>query len=136
MDPISRSQAQHEGRKKFFTGKPCAHGHVAQRYVSTGACVVCLKSSVNEWRKEATTAANQRLKRLFVVKAHPDDHAALFALAQALALDRGVILTAEPVAAPAAPQTRSRELIQQDRARILGVTLATAPEPEPPALGN
>ncbi len=27
---------------KFFTGKFCRRGHIAQRYTSTGACVVCV----------------------------------------------------------------------------------------------
>lgn len=29
--------------KTYFTGKPCRKGHVAERYVSTGHCVVCQK---------------------------------------------------------------------------------------------
>lgn len=27
--------------KTFFTGKPCAHGHVAERYTSSRQCVTC-----------------------------------------------------------------------------------------------
>lgn len=38
---IGRTQALMEGRKFYFSGKPCRRGHVAQRYCSTGACVVC-----------------------------------------------------------------------------------------------
>lgn len=50
------------GAKFFFTGKPCSHGHIAQRYVS-GSCTECKaidrakKSEENaayarQWRKE------------------------------------------------------------------------------------
>lgn len=47
------------GAVKYFTGKPCIHGHVADRYVSSNACVICT-SEMNaqqttskgiEWRK-------------------------------------------------------------------------------------
>lgn len=39
----SRSEAITAGEKYFFTGKPCKHGHVADRYVGNGGCVECLR---------------------------------------------------------------------------------------------
>jgi 5-methylcytosine-specific restriction endonuclease McrA len=39
---ISRGAAKAAGLTRYFTGSPCPHGHVAQRMVSTYACVVCL----------------------------------------------------------------------------------------------
>ena len=29
------------GKDTYFTGKPCKHGHIAERHVSTNACVDC-----------------------------------------------------------------------------------------------
>ncbi len=39
---ISRSEAAEKHLAKFFTGKPCKRGHIAERYVSTGNCCECL----------------------------------------------------------------------------------------------
>lgn len=37
----SRSEARAAGSTRYFTGKPCPHGHVAERMVSDRQCVVC-----------------------------------------------------------------------------------------------
>lgn len=39
---ISRQAAHIAGKRRFFTGTPCNNGHVAERYVSNGACTACL----------------------------------------------------------------------------------------------
>jgi hypothetical protein len=44
---ISREQAAALGRKTFYTGQPCKHGHVAPRYVTNAGCLDC----VSKWRK-------------------------------------------------------------------------------------
>lgn len=41
MEIISRKEAEARGLKFFFTGKPCKHGHVSQRYCSSGVCAEC-----------------------------------------------------------------------------------------------
>ena len=38
---ISREDAQKRGLSRFFDGEPCAHGHVAERYVGNGRCAAC-----------------------------------------------------------------------------------------------
>jgi group I intron endonuclease len=38
--PRTRTEAKRMGAKKYFTGEPCTHGHVAPRYTK-GQCVVC-----------------------------------------------------------------------------------------------
>ena len=38
--PRTRTEAKRTGAKKYFTGEPCSHGHVAPRYTK-GVCVVC-----------------------------------------------------------------------------------------------
>lgn len=38
---ISRQTAQLKGKKRFYTGEPCVHGHDSERYVSSGGCIDC-----------------------------------------------------------------------------------------------
>jgi len=38
---IGRNEARALGLKRFFTGKPCKHGHVAEHEVSGGKCMEC-----------------------------------------------------------------------------------------------
>lgn len=40
---ISRSEALSQGLKRYFTGKPCKHGHVAERLSSDRSCMECAK---------------------------------------------------------------------------------------------
>ena len=41
MNLISRKQARADGRKHYWTGKPCPVGHISKRLVSTRACTAC-----------------------------------------------------------------------------------------------
>lgn len=36
--------------KRYFTGKPCKRGHIAERHVTGGACVECKREAMREWR--------------------------------------------------------------------------------------
>jgi hypothetical protein len=38
---IGRDEAKALGLKRFFTGKPCKHGHVAERGLSNPGCMEC-----------------------------------------------------------------------------------------------
>lgn len=40
---ISRQEAKELGINKWFTGKPCKHGHLSQRLVTSQACCECRK---------------------------------------------------------------------------------------------
>ena len=40
MQIISCKDAKALGLKRYYTGKPCKHGHIAERHV-TGGCAVC-----------------------------------------------------------------------------------------------
>lgn len=40
---LSREEAKARGLVRFFTGKPCKHGHVAERFVSGRVCCECQK---------------------------------------------------------------------------------------------
>ena len=46
----TRAQAIKDGDKLYFTGKPCKHGHVAERFVF-GACYECKKNTDKNYRK-------------------------------------------------------------------------------------
>ena len=41
MDVITRKEAKERWLPRYFTGKPCPHGHVAERWASTSRCVEC-----------------------------------------------------------------------------------------------
>lgn len=51
---ISRKLAKEKGLKHYFTGKPCKHGHISERYTSNNICVDCQSVSNNKhWSKYA-----------------------------------------------------------------------------------
>jgi uncharacterized protein (DUF924 family) len=41
MEIITRKEAQEKGLPRYFTGKPCKHGHVCERLVSQKVCIEC-----------------------------------------------------------------------------------------------
>lgn len=43
--PASRKEARQSGSKYYFTGKPCAQGHLCLRFSSCCACVECQAAS-------------------------------------------------------------------------------------------
>ena len=47
---ISRTTAKRNGMKRYFTGKPCPQGHVAERRTSTYACTACHAERLLKWR--------------------------------------------------------------------------------------
>ncbi len=55
---ITYSQAKALGLKRYFTGKPCKHGHVAERCVANCICAEC-----GNGRVRARYAANPELGR-------------------------------------------------------------------------
>lgn len=42
MEKMSRATAARNFARRYFTGKPCPAGHVAERYTSCGVCVECV----------------------------------------------------------------------------------------------
>jgi 5-methylcytosine-specific restriction endonuclease McrA len=55
---IQRKEAKARGLKRYFTGKPCPHGHIAERAVNTGICLICRRAISKKWK-----AANQEQVR-------------------------------------------------------------------------
>ncbi len=50
--PQERARALAEGKTRYYTGKPCKHGHIAERQTSNGTCVVCLQNRHSQWQKD------------------------------------------------------------------------------------
>jgi 5-methylcytosine-specific restriction endonuclease McrA len=67
--------------KRYFTGKPCSHGHVAERFVAHGQCLECnvqwakanpelRQRAFRKWREANREAVLAKMARYR--KAHPD----------------------------------------------------------------
>ena len=46
---VTRDQAKAAGLKRFFTGQPCKHAHIAQRQTVNGLCLGCKKQPTKEY---------------------------------------------------------------------------------------
>ena len=66
-DIIGRDEARALGLKRFFTGKPCRRGHVAERGVSNLECMECSRGRSREWRaanlKKSRERARERARK-------------------------------------------------------------------------
>lgn len=71
MQIHTKAQARELGLQKYFTGKPCKHGHLSYRYLSGGVCIEChaayaasisekTKKYLSEWRAKNPSYANER----------------------------------------------------------------------------
>lgn len=63
---ITRAEACAQGLKRYFTGKPCKHGHVAKRNTDCGGCIECRR----KWRTD--NIDQMRAHRSAWVKRNPD----------------------------------------------------------------
>jgi hypothetical protein len=50
MEIISRTEARNKGLPRYFTGKACPHGHIAERTVGGKHCVECNKVGSEKYR--------------------------------------------------------------------------------------
>ena len=58
---ISRKEAKAQGLKRYFTGKPCKHGHVAERIASNGKCLECKRADYTyDSEYQSTYRANNK----------------------------------------------------------------------------
>lgn len=60
--PVSQSEAARLGRPQYRTGKPCKHGHIANRWTLNGTCCQCLNSSAAR-RRNAYRAALEAARK-------------------------------------------------------------------------
>lgn len=66
MDIISRKEAKAFGLKRYFTGKPCKHGHTEERRVHDGACCECQRNAYRVYAAENAEKETER-KRAYMV---------------------------------------------------------------------
>lgn len=59
MKTISRSEAKSRGLKRYFTGKACHRGHVAERFVSVYSCVICQSENGKDWENKNPVRAKE-----------------------------------------------------------------------------
>lgn len=57
MEIIQRAEAKERGLKRYFDGKPCRAGHIAERLVSSCQCVEC---RMEQNRRPGKPAADRR----------------------------------------------------------------------------
>ena len=48
---VSRAEAKERGLTRYYTGKPCPHGHDSERRVANSACNECVKDRIKAKRK-------------------------------------------------------------------------------------
>jgi hypothetical protein len=60
---ISRDEARALGLKRFFTGKPCKYGHVAERHVASCKCRECHRERTRRYRAADPERAKERERR-------------------------------------------------------------------------
>jgi 5-methylcytosine-specific restriction endonuclease McrA len=51
---VTRAQAKTAGLTRFFTGKPCKHGHYSERTTCNGGCIACNAVTTSFWRETWT----------------------------------------------------------------------------------
>lgn len=64
MKIITRQEAIEKGLVRYFTGNPCKHGHVAERYVAGFGCVVCQLVFMRKKRENISFKEKERAERL------------------------------------------------------------------------
>lgn len=56
-------EARESGAKRYFSGSPCAKGHIAERFVSTRACVVCANINAVKWQNNNKDRLAKKARR-------------------------------------------------------------------------
>ena|ERR1700730_17011831 len=70
---ISRKDAKAAGLKRYFTGKPCCHGHVCTRNTASGGCQMCARRlSRQNYRRYSTKKKKQARDSWHRRAANPD----------------------------------------------------------------
>ena len=61
MEIISRKEAKEKGLTRYFTGIPCAAGHLSERLTSDGHCITC--SRINQKKIDQLPNIRLRIER-------------------------------------------------------------------------
>mgnify|MGYP005815453345 CR=1 FL=1 len=60
--PRTAGEAKALGLKRYNTGKPCKHGHVADRLVSNNSCLECANTRAKKWAADNDDYLRQKRK--------------------------------------------------------------------------
>lgn len=63
MKIISRQEAIEKNLTHYFTGKPCKHGHISQRYTKKSTCIQCKNESYDPDKNKSRCKEYQRKNR-------------------------------------------------------------------------
>lgn len=95
---ISWAEAKAAGLQRYFNGKPCKYGHIAERYVSARKCLACRdienaardkdKLNAGARRRHAENPARMIEHQRAYTKRHPDKARAKWARDHAESLKR------------------------------------------------
>lgn len=59
---VTLQEAKERGLNRFFTGRPCEHGHISERLVINGACHACVR--IRQKRLDLENIEKRKQKRL------------------------------------------------------------------------
>ena len=62
---ISIQKARERKLTRYFTGKKCPKGHIAERLVSSRSCLACLRERSNLWAEKNREKLNARRRELY-----------------------------------------------------------------------
>jgi hypothetical protein len=61
MEIITRKEASARGLKRYFTGRPCKHGHVTERLSSNGRCFQCANlAAQTRWARDLEKSRKEK----------------------------------------------------------------------------
>jgi hypothetical protein len=60
MKIVTRAEAKAQGLKRYFTGKPCVHGHIEQRHTKGGGCMGCARIMSMRYYRNNPEACRKR----------------------------------------------------------------------------
>ncbi|MBD9542914.1 HNH endonuclease [Ensifer sp. ENS04] len=63
--PRTLAEAKQAGETRYFTGKPCKHGHVAPRITSNRRCSECSRLARSKWGEENEAHVKEYRKRYY-----------------------------------------------------------------------
>lgn len=68
--PTTRAEALSLGLTRYFTGKPCKHGHIAERHAGKGNCVECVRERLRQWIADNPEKVREKYRKW--AKANPE----------------------------------------------------------------
>lgn len=81
MEILQLADAKRSGLTRYFTGKPCPEGHVAERLVSSRSCCECLKIRLAAYRINNRDVLLEK-KRVYAKQQRVDDPKRVYEIAK------------------------------------------------------